>query len=181
MDPSDAIAAVALAFSALSSWVAWGARRDARKAVGDGLWSTAIEAVLRLAPLDENDPGLGAKVQNERLAFVALADGIKGKDWDHLDEWLQAEHTLGMALLREVFEAHEVNPSMSVEQALTIRNPHNRWVSALANNLRLFRKEPNRAEIVKLRDNTTQVWKSVFAKHGWDEPVDLLEGLRDED
>ena len=125
-----------------------------------------------MTPLHPSDPALSEKVQNLQLSLVALTDGLHGEEWKGLDEWLQAEHNVGIALARELLEAYAAETNMSVDQVFKLQEPYAIWATVLANNLRQFRKGSNPEVLRKQIDSTSSVLKKIYARNGWEMPKD---------
>jgi hypothetical protein len=178
--------AVALALSVLSLAVAGvgtvlanrranEAIAESRKAAASALWSGIQEAVQGLIGFDPTTEPVGERLQNFRIASIALVDELP--DWAGLDTWHEAERSLGAVLGRQVME--QAKPDDSVDQRLAALDPYMTWAQVLGSNLRRFRAsgfDPDAAS--KLRDHSIEQAKQIYTKHGWDQPLKKIPGVR---
>lgn len=143
------------------------ALRESQKAASSALWSAVQEAVQRLIGFDPASEPLGDRLANLRIAMIALVDELD--DWAGLDEWLEAERSLGATLGRQVME--HAKPGESVDQRLKVLDPLQSWAQALGGNLRRFRSQGYDTETAaKFRDHASALAKEIHKRNGWQLP-----------
>lgn len=143
------------------------ALRQSNRAAESALWSDAQAAVQRLIGFDPSVEPLGERLQNLRIAFIELVDGLP--DWNGLDTWLEAERELGAVLGRQLMD--RAQPGNTVEKRLQTLGPYQRWAQALGSNLRRFRTAGFDADAAKqLREHAEQLARDVYEANGWEPP-----------
>lgn len=143
------------------------ARDDARAARTDALWSAYIESIHGVMSLDPTAEPVGDAWQRLRVTATALADGLP--DWEGLDRWLAAEHTLGVTFGRQVVELAQ--PGDLADERLAQMKPSIDWAMALLNNARLFHsKGQDQAAMRSLTAHAQDVARQVHERNGWELP-----------
>lgn len=148
---------------------------EARKAAASALWSGIQEAVQRMIGFDPTMGPVGERLQNLRIASIALVDELP--DWSGLDKWLEAERALGAVLGRQVIE--QAKPSDTVDQRLKALDPYQVWAQVLGSNLRRFRAVGYDADAAaQLRPGAEARAKQIYEAHGWELPPKSIPGVR---
>lgn len=166
---------VAVVGTLLSNRRASEALAESRKAATVALWSGAQEAVQRLIGFDPASEPIGERLQNLRIAIIALIEGLEG--WDGFGEWLEAELALGATLGRQTME--RAKPGDSVDERLKALDPYQRWAQVLGMNLRRFRAVGyDEAATLKLRDHAADQKKAICEANGWPLSPTTILGLQ---
>lgn len=146
------------------------AKSDAREAVQSAAWSKSVEAVQHLIGLDPMTDDVSGPLRDLRIANTALVDELQ---WAGLDRWLGEEQALGATLLRDSVE-RRVKSGIGVgspDQRLAALSSVQEWAMALMNNLRLFRREGEKAEsLLALTNHAHDVALAVHKRNGWKVP-----------
>jgi heme exporter protein D len=145
------------------------ALQDSRQTRADALWSSAVEAVNRVYGVDPMRQDVQQPLQNLRVAWIALVDGLP--DWTGLDEWLAAEHSHGAAIGRQVLARATLKPPRDEAEHMALLKPHLDWGIGLSGNLRHLRSTGHDGEaLAKLRDNARANAIAIYERNGWDLP-----------
>ncbi|WP_043457203.1 hypothetical protein [Gordonia polyisoprenivorans] len=139
----------------------------ARKSAEDARWFAVQEAVQRLIGFDPMAEPVGDRLQNLRIAMIALVDQLEG--WDGIDAWLEAERTFGATVSRQVMETSA--QSDTIDQRVTNLGPLMIWAQGLSNNLRRFRSSGYDAGVLaQLQTNAIDNVTAIHERHGWELP-----------
>ena len=145
------------------------ALEDSRQTRTDALWSAAVEAVNRVYGIDPMRQDVQQPLQNLRVAWIALVDGLPG--WTGLDEWLAAEHSYGAAIGRQVLARASAKPPTNEDEHMALLKPHLDWGIGLSSNLRYLRTTGHDVgALTKLRDNARENITAIYARNRWDLP-----------
>lgn len=148
---------------------------ESRKAAASALWSGIQEAVQRMIGFDPTMEPVGERLQNLRIASIALVDALA--DWSGLDKWLEAERALGAVLGRQVME--QAKPGDTVDQRLKALDPYMVWAQVLGGNLRRFRAVGYDANAAaQLRVSAESRAKQIYEAHGWEMPPMSIPGVQ---
>lgn len=187
---------LALVFSALSLGVALigtylankrakeavaASERSAQEAIAaaerstiDSLWSAAQEPVQRLIGFDPSAAPVNDRLENLRIAMIALVDGLP--TWDGLDQWLDAERMLGATYARTVMDRSR--PDDSVDQRVDNLMPLMTWAQTLSSNLRYLRSTGHDAGALnKLTQHAASMIRQLHNEHGWALPSEHGPGV----
>ncbi|MGB7447583.1 MAG: hypothetical protein WA892_00485 [Ornithinimicrobium sp.] len=173
------VSVLSLAVAGVGSWLAnrraSEAIAESRKAAESALWSGIQEAVQRLIGFDPSMEPIGERLQNLRIAGIALVDEMP--EWAGLDKWLEAERALGAVLGRQVMEL--ARPTDTVDQRLKNLDPYLVWAQVLGGNLRRFRAVGyDAAAAAELRASAESRAEQIYVKHGWERPPKTTPGVK---
>lgn len=130
-------------------------------------WLQAQKAVQRFVGFDPAREPVGERLSDLRIAMIALVDELD--DWVGLDDWLEAERTLGAVLGRQVMEQSQ--QSDSLDRRLEILGPYQLWAQALSSNLRFLRSRGyDPVALSKLHQNAISLRQSIQGANGWSSP-----------
>ena len=167
---------VAIVGTSLSNKRAKESRDIAREALDDvqtarteALWSSAVEAVMRVIGLDPTAEPVQEPLRNLRVHLVALVDGLP--EWDGLGAWVAAESARGAVIARELLE--HARPGATTDERFARLEPYLTWGINLSQNLRALRNTGHDAQVLAdLRDSAHRDVVTIHKRNGWALPSD---------
>lgn len=172
---------VAIVGTSLSNKRAKESRDIAREALDDvqaarteALWSSAVEAVMRVIGLDPTAEPVQEPLRNLRVHLVALVDGLP--EWDGLGAWVAAESARGAVIARELLE--HARPGATTDERFARLEPYLTWGINLSQNLRDLRRKGHYPDaIAQLRVIAQRDVEAIHVRNGWDLPENPLTPL----
>ena len=176
---SNTIARQANKLAEQSNTIAEKTAASAREAATDAAWDALLTSAAVLQTFDPAtapDGTAGPLLSEFRTRAMLLVDRL---DWDGFGEWLAAEFQFGVLTMQEADErAQKAGRTLSIDQILEFDANFHKWVAAVTQNIRFFRKRGLDADAVAaLRNKAREHAETIAARNGWPPPPTSISGL----